>query len=73
MDGSGHVYVADIMNPRVQVFTSSGNFLAKWGTLGSDDGQFNFSRGVAVDAAGHVYVADTFNQRVQVFRVELAQ
>ena len=43
------------------------DFITKWGSPGSDDGQFNYPQGVATDSAGNVYVADTFNQRIQKF------
>jgi DNA-binding beta-propeller fold protein YncE len=33
-------------------------FILKFGTVGSDDGQFTTPRGIAVDASGNVYVAD---------------
>jgi DNA-binding beta-propeller fold protein YncE len=42
-------------------------FVAKWGTKGSSDGQFNSPRGVATDTQDNVYVADTDNNRIQVF------
>lgn len=42
-------------------------FVAKWGTEGSRDGQFNSPRGLAVDSFGNVYVVDTGNHRIQVF------
>ena len=67
VDGSGRVYVTDIINDRVQVFSGDGAFLAKWGTEGPGDGQFNGPRGIAVDPSGRVCVADTNNHRVQVF------
>ncbi|MBI4200532.1 MAG: 6-bladed beta-propeller, partial [Chloroflexi bacterium] len=67
VDASGNVYVADQENDRIQKFTSGGLFLAKWGSFGSGDGQFNEPRGVAVDAAGNVYVADYGNDRIQKF------
>ena len=34
-------------------------FVLKWGTLGSNDGQFLGARGIAVDPSGNVYVADS--------------
>ena len=61
------MYVADTGNHRIQKFSPSGQFLAKWGSEGSDDAQFVFPIGVAVDGAGDVYVTDTGNDRVQVF------
>src|SRR5437867_9195870 len=42
-----------------------GIFLTKWGTLGSDDGQFSRPSGIAVDGSGNVFVADTGNYRIQ--------
>ena len=41
--------------------------LAKWGTFGTGDGQFDFPSGIAVDGQGKVYVAGHGNHRVQVF------
>jgi len=59
VDGFGNVYVVDNMNYRVQKFTSSGNFILKWGTNGSGSGQFLFPCGIAVDNEnGFVYVGD---------------
>ena len=40
----------------VAVLASS--FVLKFGTVGSDDGQFTTPRGIAVDTSGNVYVAD---------------
>ncbi|MEK7745719.1 MAG: 6-bladed beta-propeller, partial [Elusimicrobiota bacterium] len=67
MDSSGSVFVVDQKNHRVQKFDNSGNFLAKWGSFGSGDGQMNQPYSVAVDASGNVYVADFFNSRIQKF------
>ena len=40
------------------VAASACTFILKWGTVGSDDGQFTTPRGIAVDPSGNVYVAD---------------
>jgi len=63
----GTVYVADTRNHRIQRFSASGEFLGKWGSEGSGDGQFVGFSGVAVAPNGTVYVADYWNDRVQAF------
>ncbi len=67
VDASGHVFVADAHNDRIQKFRSDGTFVTQWGSNGSGDGQFSFPVGVAVDGSGNVYVADTNNERIQKF------
>src|SRR2546423_1258981 len=43
-------------------------FITKWGSLGTGNGQFNGTGGIATDAnTGNVYVVDTDNNRVQKF------
>ena len=64
---SDEVYVVDLGNQRVQKFDKDGNFLAKWGSYGTQDGEFRNPYGVSVDNGGNVYVVDYFNDRVQVF------
>jgi DNA-binding beta-propeller fold protein YncE len=67
VDNNGYVYVTDQGNDRIQVFTSDGKFVTKWGSHGHNDGQFDNPSGVAVDNLGFVYVTDRWNNRVQVF------
>jgi tripartite motif-containing protein 71 len=67
VDPSGNVYVADLNNDRIEKFTSSGAYLAQWGTHGSGDGQIDVAAGVAADSAGNVYVVDYANHRIDVF------
>ncbi len=56
-----------IGNARVAKFDKDGHFIKSWGARGSEPGQFNALRGIAIDAQGNVYVADAGNKRIQVF------
>src|SRR5439155_25881453 len=42
-------------------------FMTKWGTLGTDNGQFRDAGGIGVDALGHIYVVDSGNDRIEKF------
>jgi len=64
-DLNGSVYVADSGNNRIQKFDSSGNFIAKWGSYGSEDGKFAWPAGIAIDPDGYMYVSDADNNRIQ--------
>jgi hypothetical protein len=71
-DAQGNVYVADgqgdgIGNARVAKFDKDAHFIKSWGQRGTEPGQFNSLRGIAIDAKGLVYVADGGNKRIQVF------
>src|SRR3954470_21231393 len=71
-DKDGNIYIADGIamgagNARVAKFDKDGHFIKSWGQRGSDVGQFNSLRGIALDAQGNVYVADAGNKRIQVF------
>src|SRR5262245_34201964 len=71
-DKDGHIYIADGVamgagNARVAKFDKDGHFITSWGQRGSEVGQFNSLRGIALDAQGNVYVADAGNKRIQVF------
>ncbi len=68
-DELGNVYVADRNLHRMQQFTGAGAFLTKWGSFGSQEGQFNSPYAVRPSGDGFVYVADSSNHRVQKFRV----
>lgn len=67
VDAAGYVYVSDTGWNRIQKFSSTGQFVKKWGSCGSGHGEFNSPHGLAVDVEGHVYVADTGNHRIQKF------
>jgi sugar lactone lactonase YvrE len=61
VDNEGNVYVADVINQRIQKFTTNGSFITTWG------GEFNNPYDVAVNNVGNVYVADTNNCRIKMF------
>lgn len=67
IDTDGDVYVVDNFGNEVKKYDLNGNFLARWGSGGAGDGQFNYPYGIAVDSAGNVFVADTGNNRIQKF------
>ena len=73
VDADGNVYVGDLVNYRVRMFTAT---TSVWSTIGGDgttahtDGavsgsQFNMPFGVAVGADGKIYVADYGNHRIR--------
>lgn len=67
VDRFGNIFVADGDTNRIQKFDPNGNFIAKWGTTGTDPGQFRSLFGLTVDPSGNVYAADAFNSRIQKF------
>src|SRR5882757_1496799 len=74
-DAQGNVYVADgqgdgIGNARVAKFDKDAHFIKSWGQRGTETGQFNALRGIAIDATGLLYVLDGGNKRIQVFDAE---
>jgi tripartite motif-containing protein 71 len=54
----------------VKKFDSEGNFVKQWGDSGKEDGKFNLTLGVAVDAQNNVFVTDFYNKRIQKFSGE---
>ena len=67
VDNSFFIYVTDPGGHQVVKLNPGGNFVSRWGSYGSGDGQFNIPEGIAVDSAGNIYVADRGNDRIQKF------
>ena len=67
VDASGRVYVTDMLNQRVQVFSGDGTFLFKWGAYGQNAGEFQNPYAIDLDADGNVYVLEQIGNRVQKF------
>jgi streptogramin lyase len=66
-DSAGNVYVVNKNAGRIEKFSSSGNFLAKFGSPGAGTGQLSQPTAVDVDPSGNVWVADQGNHRVVEF------
>ena len=59
VDKEGSIYIADSWNHRIQKFDSSGNFLSKWGSQGSGDGEFSQNPAqIDVDSLDNIYVTE---------------
>jgi tripartite motif-containing protein 2/3/tripartite motif-containing protein 71 len=71
-DNSKRVYVSEWGGNRVCVFTLEGEYVSSFGKEGSEPGEFNFPRGLAVNDSGLLYVCDGENNRVQVFNVSIS-
>ena len=59
--------VCDSYNHRVQVFKLSGKFVTKFGSEGSEKGEFEYPFSTANLCDGRIVVCDTNNNRIQVF------
>jgi sugar lactone lactonase YvrE len=67
IENDGDIWVADFYNSRIQKFDSSGNFVLKFGTSGTGDGQFNYPSGLHLYNDEYLYIADSQNNRIQIF------
>ncbi|MCU7905649.1 MAG: 6-bladed beta-propeller [Candidatus Thiodiazotropha sp. (ex Epidulcina cf. delphinae)] len=66
----GYLYVADSTASKVVKFTTSGEYVATIGRMGTNVGEFARPKGVAVDKAGNIYVVDAAFENVQIFTEE---
>jgi sugar lactone lactonase YvrE len=61
------VFVVDVINTRVQVYSPKGDVAATIGGWGVEPGQFYRPKGVCADSENQVYVSDSYLGVVQVF------
>jgi|688.fasta_scaffold02207_18 DNA-binding beta-propeller fold protein YncE len=69
VSASGEVFVADTGNHRVQVFSTAGAPLRRFGDYGPYPGLFSSPSGIDF-AQDSIFVADTGNHRIQRFRAD---
>ena len=65
-DTTGHCYIADSVNGRVQVFTEDGQYLRQFGKKGEGKGEIGFCSSVAIDS-DIVYIADSVRHCISLF------
>ena len=62
-----YVYVSDIEQHHIVVYTSSGQFVTSVGGPGQKEGQFSYPFYITSCTDGYIYVSDINNDRVQIF------
>ena len=65
IDKEGNYFVSS--SHCVQVFDSAGNFVRKFGSEGTENGEMNIHVGVGILSTGNVVVGDYWNDRCQTF------
>jgi len=71
MDGAGRLVLVDMFDCSIVVVDpKDGSFIAKYGEVGSNDGQLFYPQSISYDSARDWFtVADSLNNRVQVVRL----
>lgn len=70
VDKDGNIFVADMLNARIESFDADGEFIRAFGKRGDGPGYFAMPKGVAIDCDGHIWVTDPMQNRVQVYSQE---
>ncbi len=66
-DSSGNIWIVDTSNNRIQKFDPSGNYVTKFGSYGTSNGEFYSPKAIAIDSSDNIWIADTNNNRIQKF------
>lgn len=70
VDSTGNIYISSHQDQEVSKFDKNYNFIKRFGSSGSGDGQFNGVLEMAVGSNNRLYVVDHSNHRVQIFDLE---
>ena len=62
-----NIVLADCDNHRVQVFDRNGNFVSRFGELGSLDHQLSDPEGLSINGKDNIIVADRDNKLIKIF------
>ena len=66
-NSNNQLLIADHDHHCIYIFTLNGDYVGKFGTRGSDMGQFNSPFGISIDLYDNVLVADFWNHRVSIY------
>lgn len=67
VDPTGHLFVTDVMNARVQWFSAFGKHLGILKRFGAAEGKIFRPTGIALDLRGRLWVGDSYTGLVQLF------
>lgn len=67
IDKQGKIVVVDETRDDVQIFTSEGQFLMRFGGRGENNGEFRSPTRATITQDGDIVIADSSNHRVQFF------
>jgi len=66
-DQQGNYVVADVNKDRIQIFNSQGQFMRKFGSIGSENGQIKNLLGIGLLSNGNIVVAENMGHLLPIF------
>jgi sugar lactone lactonase YvrE len=67
IDGTGRLFVTDVMNARVQWFSPFGQYLGTLKQFGAAEGKIFRPTGIDIDSKGRIWIGDSYTGLVQLF------
>jgi len=67
IDSSGFIYITSSFQSEILKFSNDGEFVTKWDSEGSVDGQFSGVGNLVVSSSGQIFVIDPGYDRIQKF------
>ena len=68
LNSKGWIICSDAADNCVYIYSKEGTVLRKFGSPGSQPGQFQFPSAICVAKNDHIYISDTRNHRIQIFQ-----